>query len=78
MPIRVANKKKNKTIVYGDLNVGDSFKPLNRDDLYIVIFPASTHAEATNFNCVCVEGGYVKWFDDDEEVIPVDATLTVE
>jgi hypothetical protein len=78
MPIRVANKNKNKNIVYGDLNMGDSFKPLNRDDLYIVVPPSSTHAEAMNFNCVCVQGGYPEWLDDDEEVIPVDATLTVE
>ena len=78
MPIRVVNNKKNKSIVYGDLNMGDSFKPLNSNDLYIVVPPSSTHAQAANFNCVYVEGGYVRWLDDDDAVVPVNATLTVE
>ena len=78
MPITL-RKQQREVEMFKDLDIGDSFQTqYHGNTVYIVTFPSKTLGrDGIKFNSVSVVEGSVEWFEDDVQVKPVDAVLTL-
>lgn len=62
------------TSYFDDLDCGDIFG--YRDEGYFM--KVKTRGDISRANAVCLDDYSLVYFDDDDQVTPVDATLTIE
>ena len=74
--MKIVNKTQCK--VFGDLSIAEVFMNPERDTTFIAIEDCRSDYSGAFCNAIDLETGCIVCFDDDEEVVPVSATLTIE
>lgn len=77
MPIRI-NKEKDDSRMFRDLRKGDVFKIKKHSESVTLKIPTATLSTGFEINAVDIESGNVFHLEGDQNVYPVDATLTLE
>lgn len=75
-------KYKNGPVKFGSLNRGSIFRLIDREDLNMKIIEPNSDAFSNEdyeiCNAVCLNTGEPNLFDDDDDVMVINATLLIE